>query len=113
MASIHRNTKHIHFTLVENRNTRDEKVVKINGEEFVQPKGIRKQSTLDAMKQAYGRELRDYALGNERVKKFERKSELRNEIVQEMKLETNYSKKELRLLNEIYQELPEKKLGAW
>ncbi|WP_275689697.1 relaxase MobL [Enterococcus faecalis] len=77
MASIHRNTKHIHFALVENRNTRDEKVVKINGEEFVQPKGIRKQSTLDAMKQAYGRELRDYALGNERVKKFERKSELR------------------------------------
>ncbi|MFC0616231.1 MobP2 family relaxase [Enterococcus faecalis] len=111
MASIHRNTKHIHihFALVENRNTRDEKVVKINGEEFVQPKGIRKQSTLDAMKQAYGRELRDYALGNERVKKLERKSELRNEIVQEVKLETNYSKKELRLLNEIYQELPEEK----
>lgn len=111
MASIHRNTKHIHihFALVENRNTRDEKVVKINGEEFVQPKGIRKQSTLDAMKQAYGRELRDYALGNERVKKLERKSELRNEIVQEVKLETNYSKKELRLLNEIYRELPEEK----
>ncbi|MDM3980330.1 MobP2 family relaxase [Enterococcus faecalis] len=111
MASIHRNTKHIHihFALVENRNTRDEKVVKINGEEFVQPKGVRKQSTLDAMKQAYGRELRDYALGNERVKKLERKSELRNEIVQEVKLETNYSKKELRLLNEIYQELPEEK----
>ncbi|EJZ8466921.1 hypothetical protein OIV85_002607 [Enterococcus faecalis] len=111
MASIHRNTKHIHihFALVENRNTRDEKVVKINGEEFVQPKGIRKQSTLDAMKQAYGRELRDYALGNERIKKLERKSELRNEIVQEVKLETNYSKKELRLLNEIYQELPEEK----
>lgn len=111
MASIHRNTKHIHihFALVENRNTRDEKVVKINGEEFVQPKGIRKQSTLDAMKQAYGRELRDYALGNERVKKLERKSELRNEIVQEVKLETKYSKKELRLLNEIYQELPEEK----
>lgn len=111
MASIHRNTKHIHihFALVENRNTRDEKVVKINGEEFVQPKGIRKQSTLDAMKQAYGRELRDYALGNERVKKLERKSELRNEIVQEVKLETIYSKKELRLLNEIYQELPEEK----
>lgn len=111
MASIHRNTKHIHihFALVENRNTRDEKVVKINGEEFVQPKGVRKQSTLDAMKQAYGRELRDYALGNERIKKLERKSELRNEIVQEVKLETNYSKKELRLLNEIYQELPEEK----
>ncbi|MCC4085004.1 MobP2 family relaxase [Enterococcus faecalis] len=111
MASIHRNTKHIHihFALVENRNTREEKVVKINGEEFVQPKGVRKQSTLDAMKQAYGRELRDYALGNERVKKLERKSELRNEIVQEVKLETNYSKKELRLLNEIYQELPEEK----
>ncbi|MGL9917818.1 hypothetical protein IGJ21_002584 [Enterococcus sp. DIV2416] len=111
MASIHRNTKHIHihFALVENRNTRDEKVVKINGEEFVQPKGIRKQSTLDVMKQAYGRELRDYALGNERIKKLERKSELRNEIVQEVKLETNYSKKELRLLNEIYQELPEEK----
>lgn len=111
MASIHRNTKHIHihFALVENRNTRDEKVVKINGEEFVQPKGLRKQSTLDAMKQTYGRELRDYALGNERVKKLERKSELRNKIVQEVKKETNYSKKELRLLNEIYQELPENK----
>lgn len=95
MASIHRNTKHIHihFALVENRNTRDEKVVKINGEEFVQPKGVRKQSTLDAMKQTYGRELRDYALGNERVKKLERKSELRNKIVQEVKKETNYSKK--------------------
>lgn len=111
IGSIHRNTKHIHihFALTEVSNTREYKQIKENGVEYYQPKGTRKQSTLDSMKATYGRELRDYALGNERIKKLERKSDLRNELTKEIKKELYESKVNLKLLNEIYQELPEKK----
>lgn len=111
MASIHRNTKHIHihFALAEVTNTRELKQVKVDGNEFIQPKGMRKQSTLDHMKETYGREIRDYALGNERLKKLERKSELRNKLVIEIRGKSPKLDSELALLNEIYEGLPENK----
>lgn len=111
MASIHRNTKHIHihFAVAEVQNTRELKKVKIDGTEFVQPKGMRKQSTLDQMKETYGRELRDFALGNERIRDLERKSKLRNQLVIEIRGKTPKLESELTLLNEIYKGLPDNK----
>lgn len=117
MASIHRNTKHIHihFAIVESHNTRPVITEKVHGEVFTMPKGKRKQSTLDEMKTAYSQELNRYAfeLGQQKLLDkralLTRKSDLRNVLVKEVKEPRRYDQEALRMLNEIYQGLPEKK----
>ncbi|EPY6472555.1 MobP2 family relaxase [Clostridium sporogenes] len=56
-ATIHRNTDniHIHMTMMERKNTR--KMIEWNGK--LQAKGLRKQSTIDAMKLSFGNKLLD------------------------------------------------------
>lgn len=117
MASIHRNTNHIHihFAVVESRNTRPTVSEKINGEILTMPKGKRKQSTLDEMKTAYSQELNRYSfeIGQQKLidrgALLTRKSDLRNILVKEVKEPRRYDQKALRLLNEVYQGLPEKR----
>lgn len=117
MASIHRNTQHIHihFAVVESKNTRPIVTEKINGQEITMPKGKRKQATLDEMKTAYAQELNRYSfeLGQQRQidrrALLTRKSDLRNLLVKEVKEPRRYDQEALKLLNEVYQGLPEKK----
>lgn len=117
MASIHRNTKHIHihFAIVESQNTRPIVTEKVNGEVISMPKGKRKQATLDEMKTAYSQELNRYSFEIGQQKQLDRralltrKSELRNLLVKEVKAPRRYDKEALKLLNEIYRGLPEKK----
>ncbi|MGO3602411.1 MAG: MobP2 family relaxase [Enterococcus malodoratus] len=117
MASIHRNTKHIHihFAVVESQNTRPVITEKINGEVVSMPKGKRKQSTLDEMKTAYSQELNRYSfeIGQQKLLDkralLTRKSDLRNLLVKEVKEPRRYDHEALKLLNEVYQGLPEKK----
>lgn len=56
-STIHRNTDniHIHMTMMERKNTRE--MIERNG--ILQPKGVRKQSTIDAMKLSFGNTLLD------------------------------------------------------
>jgi len=117
MASIHRNTKHIHihFAVVESQNTRPVITEKVNGEEITMPKGKRKQSTLDEMKTAYSQELNRYSfeIGQQKLLDkralLTRKSDLRNLLVKEVKEPRRYDQEALKMLNEVYQGLPEKK----
>lgn len=117
MASIHRNTKHIHihFAVVESQNTRPVITEKVNGEIINMPKGKRKQATLDEMKTAYSQELNRYSfeLGQEKLLDrralLTRKSDLRNLLVKEVKEPRRYDHAALKMLNEVYQGLPEKK----
>ncbi|WP_314576461.1 MobP2 family relaxase [Enterococcus gilvus] len=116
-ASIHRNTKHIHihFAIVESQNTRPVITEKINGEIITMPKGKRKQSTLDEMKTAYSQELNRYSfeIGQQKLLDkralLTRKSDLRNLLVKEVKEPRRYDHAALKILNEVYQGLPEKK----
>lgn len=109
-ASIHRNTDHIHihFGTVEKENRR--KVVKkeVNGKTYYEPKGKRKQRTLDNMKTTFANALVD------RTSELSRISNLRNDLVQEVKDQFQQSKKKkqdrkLVLLQEIYEGLPSNK----
>lgn len=117
MASIHRNTKHIHihFAVVESRNTRPVVTEKINGQEVTMPKGKRKQATLDEMRTAYAQELNRHSFELGQQKQIDRralltrKSDLRNLLVKEVKEPRRYDQEALKLLNDVYQGLPEKK----
>ncbi|AWC30969.1 MobP2 family relaxase [Bacillus cytotoxicus] len=109
-ASIHRNTDHIHihFGTVEKENRR--KVVKkeVNGKTYYEPKGKRKQRTLDNMKTTFANSLVD------RTSELSRISNLRNDLVQEVKEQFQQSKekkqdRKLVLLQEIYEGLPSNK----
>lgn len=109
-ASIHRNTDHIHihFGTVEKENRR--KVVKkeVNGKTYYEPKGKRKQRTLDNMKTTFANSLVD------RTSELSRISNLRNDLVQEVKEQFQQSKekkkdRKLILLQEIYDGLPSNK----
>lgn len=109
-ASIHRNTDHIHihFGTVEKESRR--KVVKkeVNGKTYCEPKGNRKQSTLDHMKTTFSNSLVD------RTSELSRISNLRNDLVQEVKEQFQQSKdkkqdRKLVLLQEIYDGLPSNK----
>ncbi|WP_413565432.1 MobP2 family relaxase [Bacillus sp. 3P20] len=109
-ASIHRNTDHIHihFGTVEKESRR--KVVKkeVNGKTYYEPKGKRKQSTLDHMKTTFSNSLVD------RTSELSRISNLRNDLVQEVKEQFQQSKEKKRdrklvLLQEIYDGLPSNK----
>ncbi|QWH54337.1 MobP2 family relaxase [Bacillus mycoides] len=109
-ASIHRNTEHIHihFGTVEKENRRKLVEVKVDGETFYEPKGKRKQSTLDHMKTTFANSLVD------RTSELSRISNLRNNLVQEVKKEYLQSKekqpnREVTLLQEIYNRLPSNK----
>ncbi|KAA0768118.1 hypothetical protein DN392_27985 [Bacillus sp. BB51/4] len=109
-ASIHRNTEHIHvhFGTVEKENRRKLVEVKVDGEVFYEPKGKRKQSTLDHMKTTFANSLVD------RTSELSRISNLRNNLVQEVKKEYLQSKdkqpsREVMLLQEIYDGLPSNK----
>ncbi|HDR7321060.1 TPA: hypothetical protein QCX23_002944 [Bacillus toyonensis] len=109
-ASIHRNTEHIHihFGTVEKENRRKLVEVKVDGETFYEPKGKRKQSTLDHMKTTFANSLVD------RTSELSRISNLRNNLVQEVKSEFLQSKekqpsREVTLLQEIYNGLPSNK----
>ncbi|MBE7122009.1 MobP2 family relaxase [Bacillus cereus] len=109
-ASIHRNTDHIHihFGTVEKENRR--KVVKkeVNGKTYYGPKGKRKQRTLDHMKTTFANSLVD------RTSELSRISNLRNDLVQEVKEQFQQPKekkqdRKLVLLQEIYAGLPSNK----
>ncbi|PFC27685.1 MobP2 family relaxase [Bacillus thuringiensis] len=109
-ASIHRNTEHIHihFGTVEKENRRKLVTKVVNGKTHYEPKGKRKQSTLDHMKTTFANSLVD------RTSELSRISNLRNELVQEIKEEFQGSKerkqnREVVLLQEIYNGLPSNK----
>ncbi|ARX70133.1 MobP2 family relaxase [Bacillus thuringiensis] len=109
-ASIHRNTEHIHihFGTVEKENRRKLVTKVVNGKTYYEPKGKRKQSTLDHMKTTFANSLVD------RTSELSRISNLRNELVQEIKEEFQGSKerkqnREVVLLQEIYDGLPSNK----
>ncbi|APC50354.1 hypothetical protein BME96_18910 (plasmid) [Virgibacillus halodenitrificans] len=106
-ASIHRNTDHIHvhYGTVETKNTRQLVSVKEDGVEYLAPKGKRKQQTIDNMKSTFANSL------IERTAELTRISDLRNTLVQDIKeaYGDRKNKKELKLLQEIYKELPSNK----
>lgn len=103
---IHYNTNHfhIHFATVEMENTRKMVTKKENGIEYQQPRGMRPQSTIDAMKSTFSNEL--FGRGEE----LARASELRNKLVQDIKSQlSSTSTFEMKLMKEIRDELPENK----
>lgn len=111
-ASIHRNTKHIHihFGTVETQNTRPliNVIDKDTGIEYMVPKGKRKKTTIDNMKSTFVNALVD------RTSELSRISQLRNTLVEDIKLTYKHNKNELeheqiKLLEEIYHELPSNK----
>lgn len=109
-ASIHRNTKHIHihFGTVEHENRRQLVTTEIDGVVYYEPKGKRKQKTLDHMKSTFAHSLVD------RTSELSRISTLRNDLVQVIKEELKESRekkqpKEVVLLREIYAGLPSNK----
>lgn len=117
MASIHRNTKHIHihFAIVEKENTRPLFTNDSDSLGSVLPKGKRKQSTLDSMKTSYVHELERYA-GNKNmdvtlVKKqlLTRKSDLRNSLTQQVKQHSQYDDTAIELLKNLHMTLPDKR----
>ncbi|PFE70784.1 hypothetical protein CN316_11450 [Bacillus cereus] len=109
-ASIHRNTEHIHihFGTVERENRRPLVEIEIDGKKFYEPRGKRKQNTLDNMKTTF-----THSLVN-RTSELSRISNLRNDLVHEIKEEFQQSKtkkqaSEVMLLQEIYEGLPSNK----
>lgn len=114
VGMIHRNTKHIHihFTTVEIENRRKSVEIEKDGVSYYQPKGTRKQTTLDRMKKVFANELVDE--GNE----LARISVLRDTLYQKEildKLEKSKvanKKNETLLLQEIYESLPSDR-KAW
>ncbi|MGG4263758.1 MobP2 family relaxase [Peribacillus simplex] len=106
-ASIHRNTDHIHihFGTVETKNTRPLISVEEEGEQYLAPKGKRKQKTIDNMKSVFANALVD------RTAELSRISFLRNTLVQDIK-DTYQQKDKLKqktLLENLYEELPSNK----
>nr|WLE91148.1 hypothetical protein GGBNIMDK_00179 [Bacillus cereus] len=109
-ASIHRNTDHIHihFGTVEKENRRKLVTKDVDGKTYYEPKSKRKQNTLDHMKTTFANALVDCTSELSRI------SNLRNELVQEIKEEFQQSKekkqnREVVLLQEIYDGLPSNK----
>lgn len=103
---VHYNTNHfhIHFATVEMQNTRKMMTKKENGIEYQQPRGMRPQSTIDDMKSTFANEI--FGRGEE----LARASELRNKLVQDIKSQlSSTSTFEMKLMNEIRDELPENK----
>lgn len=110
-ASIHRNTEHIHihFGTIEKENMRPMIVTKRDGKEFYEPKGLRKQTTIDNMKSTFTNSLIN------RDKELSRISDLRNIIVKDVR--ENYRNgqtyqplpREEELLMQIRNELPSNK----
>ncbi|OJG59362.1 hypothetical protein RV08_GL001102 [Enterococcus mundtii] len=117
MATIHRNTKHIHihFAIVEKENTRKPYTEIENGMSYIVPKGKRRQATLDAMKTNYVHELerfsyeKDRMIGMEKRNLLTRKSDLRNTLTKVVKNPVRYDQHALNLLKEVYKNLPEKR----
>lgn len=117
MATIHRNTKHIHihFAVVEKENTRKPYTEVENGVSYVVPKGKRRQATLDAMKTNYVHELerfsyeKDRMIGMEKRNLLTRKSDLRNTLTKLVREPVRYDQHAMNLLNEVYKTLPEKR----
>lgn len=109
IASIHRNTKHlhIHFATLEKVNTRPVIQSKdSNGNTILEPRGNRKQSTLDKMKTDFTNTLIDRSSNLTKI------SNLRNELVKNIRTELKLTKEEKEvssLLIEIRKELPEHK----
>ncbi len=109
IASIHRNTKHIHihYASVETVNTR--KTVKIEKEDKIlyEPKGKRKQKTIDEMKSTFSNSLVD------RTAQLSRISDLRNSLVQDIKEKYQVTNKkeatQINLIKGIYELLPANK----
>lgn len=103
---VHYNTNHfhIHFATVEMQNTRKMVTKKENGIEYQQPRGMRPQSTIDDMKSTFANEI--FGRGEE----LARASDLRNKLVQDIKSQlSSTSTFEMKLMNEIRDELPENK----
>ncbi|WP_317945921.1 MobP2 family relaxase [Carnobacterium maltaromaticum] len=103
---VHYNTNHfhIHFATVEMQNTRKMMTKKENGIEYQQPRGMRPQSTIDDMKSTFANEI--FGRGEE----LARASDLRNKLVQDIKSQlSSTSTFEMKLMNEIREELPENK----
>lgn len=117
MATIHRNTKHIHihFAVVEKENTRKPYTEVENGVSYIVPKGKRRQATLDAMKTNYVHELerfsyeKDRMIGMEKRNLLTRKSDLRNSLTKVVKEPVRYDRHAMNLLNEVYKTLPDKR----
>lgn len=118
MATIHRNTKHIHihFAVVEKENTRKPYTEIENGVSYVVPKGKRRQATLDAMKTNYVHELehfsyeKDRMIGMEKRNLLTRKSDLRNTLTKVVKEPARYDQHAMKLLTEVYKTLPDKRM---
>uniref|UniRef100_UPI00344F1272 MobP2 family relaxase n=1 Tax=Carnobacterium sp. TaxID=48221 RepID=UPI00344F1272 len=112
IASIHRNTEHIHihYGTVEKRNTRKAISVTKDGVEMLEPKGKRKQKTIDNMKSTFANTLVDRNVELAKI------SQLRNTLVQDIKINYQLSNKKDKtntiLINQIYEELPIDK-GNW
>lgn len=104
IASIHRNTDniHIHYGTVENKSTRKIIATNRDGIETFEPKGKRKQKTIDNMKSTFANTLID------RTAELSRISDLRNKLVQDIKVVYQFEKggKEIKLINDLYDELP-------
>jgi len=98
-AQIHFNTDnlHIHFSSVEHSNTRKVQVGK-NG--TLEPRGKRKQTTIDRMKADFAKPLVD------RTAQLSRISDLRNYLYQDVKGRYADRKADLQLVRELYGELP-------
>ena len=108
MASFHRNTKHvhIHFASVEQINTRELVMIAPtkDGElEMIQPRGKRKQSTIDRMKSTFAGELVD------RTREREMISELRNGLIKNIRTMLSEEREPTDKMLELYQRLPEKR----
>lgn len=103
-ASIHRNTKHvhIHFATIESQNTR--KIVEVNrdGKRYLEPKGSRRQLTLDKMKTAFANDLLD------RSEQLKQISTLRNQLIVDIKTDLlkSTTKDNLNLIDKLYKTLP-------
>ncbi|MHC0148907.1 MobP2 family relaxase, partial [Enterococcus faecium] len=119
MATIHRNTKHIHihFAVVEKKNTRKPYTEIENGVSYIVPKGKRRQATLDEMKTNYVHELERFSyeknrMGMEKRNLLTRKSDLRNTLTKVVKEPVRYDRHAMSLLTEVYKNLP-KKRSEW
>lgn len=103
-ASIHRNTDniHIHFALVEERNTR--KIISYEGK--TEPKAKFKLSTVYAMKSAFSNTIVDQELSQDRITKDRNK--IRENVVENVKEEVkdpNFQTK----INNFLKKLPDNK----
>jgi len=108
VGSIHRNTDHvhIHYASIENENTRKLLTFNKGNTKLIQPKGKRKQSTLDEMKYTFTNSLID------RTNELSRISNLRNTLVKDIKDQFALEKNDVELssvLLAIQKELPSNK----